>query len=295
MQIAFITGLLPGAKLKLNQLCSINEDHKLRRLFLLKEGWHLEGKKALVTGASKGIGLAIARLFMDLGASVIAIARDEKTLEESFACADKGQIVLLAADLSKDSGRDKIASFLASEQSLDILVNNVGSNIRKSLSEFSIEEMDWIMETNFRSAILMSRIAYPFLKKGKDASLIFVSSMAGMVSVGSGVPYAASKAALNQTARSLAQEWAADGIRVNAVAPGFIETPLVSSVLSKPELLSKIESISMLKRVGQPQEVAAAVAFLSMPVASYITGHTLLVDGGSTAQILNLQEMLSAY
>jgi Tropinone reductase 1 len=125
------------------------------------------------------------------------------------------------------------------------------------------------------------------LKHGDQPNIINVSSIAAIGSVGSGIIYGATKAALLQLTRSLAHEWARDGIRVNAVAPGYIETPLAAQVLSKPGVRQAIEKRVMLKRIGQPEEIAAAIAFLAMPVASYITGSTLVIDGGLTSYYLD--------
>lgn len=254
--------------------------------------WTLAGKTAVITGASKGIGLATTLEFVALGATVIAVARGEKELEQEFS-KHKGKVETLTADLSKAEGRARLKDAVSKHGRLDVLVNNVGTNVRKLATELSSEEIDFVLQTNFVSAIEISRDMYPFLKNGTNASVINIASVAGIGSVGSGVIYGATKAALMQMTRSFAHEWAVNGIRVNAIAPGYIETPLAGQVLSKPAVREAIESRTMLKRTGQPEEIASTIAFLAMPASSYCTGTTIVADGGMTACFLDVLGDLS--
>ena len=249
--------------------------------------WSLTGKIALVTGASKGIGLATVNEFVQLGADVIAVARGEETLKNEFG-AGSSRIEIVAADVVTTEGRGKLLECVKKRGRLDILVNNVGTNVRKRSPDYSLDEINFVLQTNLVSAIEVSRDLHTLLKLAKDPTIVNLASVAALGSVGSGVIYGATKAALMQMTRSLAHEWAVDGIRVNAVAPGYIETPLANQVLSKPGVRKTVEDRTMLKRIGQPEEIATTIAFLAMPASSYITGATLVADGGMTSFFLDL-------
>lgn len=249
--------------------------------------WSLEGKKALITGGSKGIGLAIVEEMVHLGAKVMIVARNERDLTGCVQMLQQRGFHAegLAGDVSNADFRKKLIKTIADKWTkLDILVNNVGTNVRKKFVEYSEEEYRKLFETNLFSLTEMSRLCHPLLKKSGKGAVINIASVAGSVDVQSGPPYGMTKAAIIQLSKHLAVEWAPDQIRVNTVSPWYIETPLTQPVLSQPERLKRIIESTPMKRVGQPEEIASLVAFLAMDKASYITGQNINVDGGMMAQ-----------
>ncbi len=245
--------------------------------------WDLKGKIALITGGTKGIGLAIADEFIELGASVFIVARDLKMIEEQVkSYRDKGHRAWgIKADITNKDERINIFKRIAEETGrLDVVINNVGINIRKKSATYTEDEYLQIINTNMHAAFDICQRSYDLLKQSDEGVLVNVVSTAGLTHIRTGAPYGMSKAALIQLTRNLAGEWASDGIRVNAVAPWYTKTPLVKKLLEDKTYLNDIIERTPLGRIAEPGEVATAVAFLCMPAASYITGQCLVVDGG---------------
>ncbi len=254
----------------------------------MNERWRLKGKNALVTGGTKGIGRAITESLASWGVEVIFVARQEQEIRKlekelrTSGYSARG----IRADVSQQKDREDLVMALKDQfLQLDILVNNAGTNIRNKIEDYTQEEMGQLLNTNFISAFDLSRRCLPLLKLSGNASVIFNSSVAGLNHIRTGSLYGATKAALIQLTKNLAVEWATYGIRVNAVAPWYIRTPLVEHLLEEEEFLEDVLAHTPMKRVGEPQEVADLVSFLCMPAASYITGQWVAVDGGMTVNM----------
>jgi len=249
--------------------------------------WRLDGKRAVITGGTKGIGLAVAEEILHLGGEVFIVARDQNLIDERINEWKKQGFAAdgFAADVSTKQGRsDVFKAIRETWDSFEILVNNVGTNIRKKTTEFSLEEYEYIMSTNMTSNFEMSRLSYPFLKASKNASIVNLVSVAGLTHLRTGPPYGMSKAAIQQLTKNLAVEWAKEGIRVNAVAPWYTRTPLVEKLLQDKAYYKDIINHTPMGRIAEAEEVSSLVAYLCMPAASYITGQIIAVDGGFLIQ-----------
>jgi Tropinone reductase 1 len=248
----------------------------------VRHPWRLDGVRALVTGASSGIGLAVAREFAALGADLLLVARGAARLEQARSAIAEAfperSVELLAADVSEAEGRAAIRSAVG--DALQVLVNNAGTNIRKRMTELSLEEYRHVQRVNLESCFDLCRLLHPALLRGAPAAVVNNASVAGLTHLRTGAPYGMSKAAMIQLTRNLAVEWAAEGIRVNAVAPWYISTPLADQVLSDAAYRKEVLQRTPMGRVGEAEECARAIAFLCMPAAGYITGQCLAVDGG---------------
>ncbi len=248
----------------------------------------LRGKTALVTGGSKGLGKAIGGALAGAGASVALVSRN---LDECQATAKElaeqtgSRVVALAADVSRSDEVDRmVAEALAQLGQLDILVNNAGVNIRGDVVDYRDEDWFNVLNTNLSSAFFCCRAVGRHLLERKSGRVINLASMMGAVSMPGRVAYSSSKAALVGLTKTLALEWGAHGITVNAICPGPFATEMNLPLINNPEVATSFTSRIPVGRWGNVDEVGAAALYLASDLAAFTTGTTLFVDGGWTAQ-----------
>ncbi len=243
----------------------------------------LEGRSAVITGASRGIGAAIARRFAAEGARVLLCGRGEGVTEVAGAITQaRGSAVALRGDVREDAFLRQLVQTSRKEfGGLDVLVNNAGLMHGGVVGMTSAETTRELLEVNVVAPIALTQYAIRAMDPARGPSIVNVASLAGVRGLDGLSAYSASKGALVAYTRAAAKELAPRGIRVNAVAPGFIATGMIEGL--EPELLRRrVESITM-GRIGTPEEVASAVLFLASDLSRYVTGQVLGVDGGALA------------
>jgi glucose 1-dehydrogenase len=247
----------------------------------------LGGKRVLITGAATGIGRAAALRFAEEGASVaVNFIGDpepaEALIEELTQVNPDGGHVLAPADVSDEDAVDSLfAGVVQAFDGLDILVNNAGIKVADEPHEAHIADFDRVFAVNLRGAFLCAQAAIQhFLDAGHPGVIVNVSSMHEVVPMPEGVAYQASKAGLGGMTKSLALRYAKNGIRVVAVGPGAVQTPMNAEFETNPQELRRVERAIPMGRIARPEEIASVVAFLASDEASYITGQTVFADGG---------------
>ncbi|XP_010521885.1 PREDICTED: tropinone reductase homolog At2g30670-like [Tarenaya hassleriana] len=259
----------------------------------MENRWTLRGMTALVTGGARGLGHAMVEELAGFGAIVYTCDISESHLNQNLReWKEKGlRVYGSVCDVSSRSERGKLMEIVSSlfGGKLNILINNVGVCVSKPTTEYTAQDFSFLIATNFESAYHLCQLAHPLLKASGSGSIVFNSSIGGVVSCVLGSIYGATKGAMNQLARNLACEWASDNIRANSVAPGVIPTPMAETHMRDYEFTKTVLSRIPMERLGETKEVSSFVAFLCMPAASYITGQTIVVDGGLTINAFSYQ------
>ncbi|MFD2720382.1 SDR family NAD(P)-dependent oxidoreductase [Hymenobacter monticola] len=243
----------------------------------------LEGKLALITGGGTGIGLAIAQCMAEAGATVVITGRREAVLQEAVATIGESAeyVVNDVTDLSAIDAL--VAEVEASYGPLDILVNNAGINLKKPALEVTDEDFSRILHTNLHSVFALTRACASRMMARQQGVILMISSMAAYYGIDRVVAYAASKSAVEGMVKVLASEFSGQGVRVNAIAPGFIETAMSRTAMnSDPDRRDRAMRRTPMGKFGQPNDIGHAAVFLSSDAARYITGASLPVDGGNS-------------
>lgn len=246
----------------------------------------LSGKRALITGSSQGIGLALAEGLGQAGASIVLNGRDSKKLDQARAdLSRKGYTVHAAAfDVTDETAvTDAIAAIESLDGPIDILVNNAGMQFRTALEDYPLEKWRELMRVNVESAFIVGKaVARNMIarKQGKIINICSVQSELGRPSI---APYTATKGAIKMLTKGMCADWAKHGIQVNAIGPGYFKTPLNQALVDNPEFSSWLEKRTPAGRWGDVEELVGAAVFLASPASSFVNGHILYVDGGITS------------
>lgn len=248
--------------------------------------FRLDGKVAAITGAARGIGLATATLFAEAGARLVLIDKDREAVDEAaarFGERARGLHVDVADEGSVEAAFSSIA---AMEGRCDVLVNNAGIAIRKPTLDLQLDDWQRVLDVNMTGVFLCARAAARLMLAHKAGSIVNMASIMGLSGGGlyPNISYQATKGALVNMTRALAVEWAREGLRVNAVAPTWVDTELIAPLKANEALMAEVRRMTPAGRLAAPVEVARACLFLAGPASSMVTGAILPVDGGFLAQ-----------
>jgi NAD(P)-dependent dehydrogenase (short-subunit alcohol dehydrogenase family) len=253
----------------------------------LRDAFDLTGQRAVVTGASRGMGRAIAIAYARRGADVLAVARSGDALRETTALGGDapGRLEVHETDLRDPSAIDAAIDRARDELGgLDILVNNAADSHASPIEETEVETWQRVVELNLGSCWLLCRAASSALRDGGGGSVINIASILGLIASPNESAYIAAKHGLVGLTRALALEWARRGVRVNAIAPGYVETAMTSEYLADDAFGRWVKRSTPQGRWAQPDEVTGAAIFLAARASSFVTGQVLVVDGGWTVQ-----------
>jgi NAD(P)-dependent dehydrogenase (short-subunit alcohol dehydrogenase family) len=244
----------------------------------------LEGEIALITGGGTGLGLAIAHAFSQAGARVCITGRREDMLAAAVGSLP-GEATYLAADVNLSSDRAAMLSHVihAFGTPISILVNNAGQNVKNPALDVTDEAFDELLNTHVKATFALARDAAPAMIRNGKGSIIFIASMASFMGIPSVVGYTAAKTAVLGLTRSLAAEWSPAGVRVNAIAPGWISSAMTEKAFdADPVRKAKVLSRTPMGKMGKAEDIGNAAVYLSSPAAAFVTGQCIAVDGGAS-------------
>lgn len=253
------------------------------------EMFRLDGRTALVTGASRGFGFEIARLFAAAGARVVLNGRQPDTLQAAAEAIRKagGDAHFLAFDVADpQAATDAVAAITADFGGLDILINNAGMNIRKPLADFTLADWQRVIDTDLTSAFVLSREAGLRMADRGWGRIVNIGSVLSVLGRATIPAYTAAKHGIAGLTKALAAELGPHGVTSNAIAPGYFETEINAELMQKPDFVAFVNDRTPLRRWGKPAELAGAALFLASPAGAYVNGHLLAVDGGMTTTLM---------
>ncbi|KAB2730581.1 SDR family oxidoreductase [Brucella intermedia] len=250
--------------------------------------FNLQGRIALITGSSQGIGFALARGLAEHGATVIINGRDRGKVDEAVTLLEDDGHKVFASDFDVTNVADVRAAIEIIEEeigALDILVNNAGMQYRAPLEDFPIEKWQQLLETNISSAFYVGQAAARHMIARGRGKIINIASVQSELARPSIAPYTATKGAIRNLTRGMATDWARHGLQVNAIAPGYFKTPLNQALVDDPEFTAWLEKRTPAGRWGNVEELVGAAVFLSSDASTFVNGQVLHVDGGMTASV----------
>lgn len=249
----------------------------------LTDVFSLEDSLAIITGGGTGLGATIAGCMVAAGARVVITGRRLDVLQESAARLGKN-VFPMQHDVTDAEGASRLMECIVSRHGLPaILVNNAGNHVKKTIENHTISDFRGILGTHVEGAFSMTQAAVPLIRKNRGGSILFIASMSALIGMPDIVAYSAAKAAYLGMVRALASELGPNNIRVNAIAPGWIETPMLTQALNNdPERRQKILSRTPKRQFGTPEDIGWAAVYLSSPAGSFLNGTVIVVDGGAS-------------